>query len=43
MSGQASPAAPSALDASFASDNVSGVSEEVMAALTAQNSGSALP
>lgn len=43
MSEQSSPAASSVLDAGFASDNVSGVSEEVMAALTAQNSGSALP
>ena len=43
MSERSSPAEHTPLDASFASDNVSGVSEEIMAALTAQNPGSALP
>lgn len=36
-------AADSPLDAAFASDNVSGVSEEILHALAAWNSGSALP
>lgn len=43
MSEHSSPTEHTPLDASFASDNVSGVSEEIMAALTAQNSSSALP
>lgn len=41
--GPAGPATASPRDASFASDNVAGVSEEIMAALMEHNSGAALP
>ncbi len=41
--GPSGPATASPRDASFASDNVAGVSEEIMAALMEHNSGAALP